>query len=32
VMGLADRPHQVLLPIPQNELDIAPNLVQNPGY
>jgi hypothetical protein len=21
-----------LLPIPQTELDIAPNLVQNPGY
>ncbi|HJU88784.1 MAG TPA: RagB/SusD family nutrient uptake outer membrane protein [Gemmatimonadaceae bacterium] len=32
VMNLANRPHQVLYPIPQAELDVAPNLVQNPGY
>jgi hypothetical protein len=26
------RPHQVLFPIPQREMDVAPNLAQNPGY
>lgn len=25
-------PFRMLFPIPQNELDVAPNLVQNPGY
>jgi len=25
-------PAQTLLPIPQAELDVAPNLTQNPGY
>lgn len=31
--GLANlQPAQTLLPIPQAELDVAPNLVQNPGY
>ena len=24
--------HQLYLPIPQRDLDINPNLVQNPGY
>ncbi|MGQ0712302.1 MAG: RagB/SusD family nutrient uptake outer membrane protein [Gemmatimonadaceae bacterium] len=32
VLGIEDRPHQVLFPIPQQELDVAPNLTQNPGY
>jgi starch-binding outer membrane protein, SusD/RagB family len=32
VMGIQNRPHQVLFPIPQQELDVAPNLTQNPGY
>jgi hypothetical protein len=33
VMGLADRPHQVLYPIPQPERDVTtPPLEQNPGY
>jgi starch-binding outer membrane protein, SusD/RagB family len=32
VLGLQTRPHQVLFPIPQQELDVAPNLTQNPGY
>jgi hypothetical protein len=32
VLELEDRPHQVLFPIPQQELDVAPNLTQNPGY
>lgn len=32
VMGLDDRPFQVLYPIPQSERDIAPTLLQNPGY
>jgi hypothetical protein len=32
VVGLEDRPHQVLFPVPQQELDVAPNLTQNPGY
>ena len=31
-LGLQNRPHQVLFPIPQQELDVAPNLTQNPGY
>ncbi|MGN7889997.1 RagB/SusD family nutrient uptake outer membrane protein [Dyadobacter endophyticus] len=25
-------PHHVLLPIPQNDMDVNPKLVQNPGY
>lgn len=25
-------PAQTLLPVPQSELDVAPNMVQNPGY
>lgn len=32
VLGIADRAHQVLLPIPQSERDNAPSLTQNPGY
>jgi len=32
VLGLEDRPEQRLFPIPLAELDVAPNLVQNPGY
>jgi hypothetical protein len=38
VMGLASRPHQVLYPIPQGEIDVTRNpdgtarLAQNPGY
>lgn len=32
VLGLETKPHQVLFPIPQQELDVAPNLTQNPGY
>lgn len=32
VLGLEDEPHQVLYPIPQEELDVAPNITQNPGY
>jgi hypothetical protein len=32
VLGLDDRPYQALYPIPQQEIDVAPNLVQNPGY
>ena len=28
----ADRSHQVLYPIPLGEIDVVPNLVQNPGY
>lgn len=32
VLGLADRAYQVLYPIPQAELDVAPGLTQNPGY
>ena len=32
VMGLQTKPHQVLFPIPQQELDVAPNLTQNAGY
>jgi hypothetical protein len=33
VMGLQDRPHQVLFPIPQQEIDVtSPPLSQNPGY
>jgi hypothetical protein len=31
-LGLDTKPHQVLFPIPQLELDVAPNLTQNPGY
>ena len=31
-LGLQTKPHQVLFPIPQQELDVAPNLTQNPGY
>jgi hypothetical protein len=32
VLGLQTKPHQVLFPIPQQELDVTPNLTQNPGY
>lgn len=32
LLGLQNRPHQVLFPIPQEELDVSENLVQNPGY
>ncbi len=32
VLGLQDRPFQVLYPIPKEEIDVAPNLTQNPGY
>lgn len=32
VLGLEDEPHQVMYPIPQEELDVAPNITQNPGY
>jgi hypothetical protein len=33
VLGLQDRPHQVLFPIPQPEIDVtSPPLAQNPGY
>lgn len=32
VLGLQARPHQVLYPIPQEELDVAPQITQNPGY
>jgi hypothetical protein len=32
VLNIADRPYQALFPIPQRELDVAPNLTQNPGY
>ena len=32
LLGLQTKPHQVLFPIPQQELDVAPNLTQNPGY
>ena len=32
VMGITNRPEQRLFPIPQNELDVAPSLSQNPGY
>jgi hypothetical protein len=31
-VGLAGKEHQVLYPIPQEELDVAPNIEQNPGY
>ena len=31
-LGLSSRPHQVLYPIPQAELDVAPNITQNAGY
>lgn len=31
-LNIQDRPHQVLFPIPRQELDVAPNLTQNPGY
>jgi hypothetical protein len=31
-LGLQTKPHQVLFPIPQQELDVASNLTQNPGY
>ena len=30
VLGI--EPDMMLLPIPQSELDVAPNLEQNPGY
>ncbi len=30
--GVAAQPHHVLYPIPQQELDANPSLVQNPGY
>lgn len=30
-LGLQERPHQVLLPIPKREIDVS-NLEQNPGY
>ena len=32
VLGIADRAHQVLFPIPTSERDIAPGITQNPGY
>lgn len=32
VLGAGLASHEVLLPIPVSELDVAPNLVQNPGY
>jgi hypothetical protein len=32
VLGLEDEPHQVLYPIPQEELAVAPNITQNLGY
>lgn len=32
VSDLGVPPFQTLYPIPQSELDVAPNLVQNPGY
>lgn len=31
-MNITDRPAQRLFPVPQNEIDVAPNLQQNPGY
>ncbi len=31
-LGSRFQPHKALLPIPQGEMDTAPNLVQNPGY
>lgn len=30
--GIPAKPHQVLYPIPQNQIDNNPNLEQNPGY
>jgi len=30
--GTQIAPHKVLMPIPQRELDVNPNLTQNPGY
>ncbi len=30
--GIAAEPHQVLYPIPQDQIDNNPNLEQNPGY
>ena len=32
VLPTLDDPRHTLWPIPQGELDVAPNLVQNPGY
>ncbi|HUG41675.1 MAG TPA: RagB/SusD family nutrient uptake outer membrane protein [Longimicrobiales bacterium] len=32
VLGSAFSPHEALLPLPQGELDVSENLVQNPGY
>lgn len=32
VLGAAFSDYEALLPIPQSELDVSPNLVQNPGY
>jgi hypothetical protein len=32
VKGIADRPGQVLFPIPLRDTRTSPNLVQNPGY
>ncbi len=30
--GIAAEPHQVLYPLPQEQIDNNPNLEQNPGY
>lgn len=32
LLGIQNRPHQVLFPIPQEERDVSPNIGQNPGY
>ncbi len=32
LLGIQNRPHQVLFPIPQEERDVSPNITQNPGY
>lgn len=32
LLDIADRPHQVRYPIPRQEIDVAPNVTQNPGY
>jgi hypothetical protein len=32
VKGLADRPGQVLFPIPLSDMNTTPGLIQNPGY
>lgn len=31
-LGFAIKPHHVLFPIPQNQIDVNPKMTQNPGY